>query len=199
MKTFAKSILAGFIISLILSQTIFTAQCDDIPNHLLRLHIVANSDSEQDQNLKLKVRDYILEQSSDMFKSAKNKVEAEHITKSNIDKIVDEAQNYVYSLGYDYKVTGEIKNMYFDTRDYDNFSLPAGNYDALRITIGSGKGHNWWCVMFPPMCFSMAEENDLSDVLSEKQTEITDNKDKYEYKFKIVEIYNDIKNSLSEN
>lgn len=197
MKTFAKSILAGFIISFILSQTIFTAQCDDIPNHLLRLHIVANSDSKQDQDLKLKVRDYILEQSSDMFKLAKNKVEAEHITKSNIDKVVDKVQKYVYSLGFDYKVTGEIKNMYFDTRDYDNFSLPAGNYDAFRITIGSGKGHNWWCVMFPPMCFSVAEENNLSNVLSEEQTEIIDNKDKYEYKFKIVEVYNDIKNCLS--
>lgn len=197
MKTFAKAIISGFIISIIMSQTTFSAQCEDIPNHLLRLHIIANSDSKEDQDLKLKVRDYILNEASELFINAQDKLEAEHIATTNTDKLINDAQSYVYSLGYDYKVNGKLTNMYFDTRDYDSFSLPAGYYDAFRITIGEGKGHNWWCVMFPPMCFSMAQDGtQLSNVLSPEQTEITDNKEKYEYKFKFVEIYNDIKKNF---
>jgi len=200
MKIFAKAVLTAFVLSFIITQTFFTAECEDIPNRLVRLHILANSDSEEDQSLKLKVRDYILSISGDIFENADNKVEAEHIATTNVDKIVAQTQQYVYSLGYDYKVEGEMKyGMYFNTRDYDSFSLPAGNYDALRITIGEGNGHNWWCVMFPPMCFSMAEDaNELDEVLNDAQTEITENKDKYEYRFKIVEIYNDVKSFFTD-
>lgn len=198
MKTFFKSVLTAFVLSFIITQTFFTAQCEEIPENLLRLHILANSDSEEDQNLKIKVRDHILENSTELFKSADNKIEAVHITKTNLEKIVDDAQQYVYSLGYDYEVNGEIvQDMYFDTREYDNFTLPAGRYDAFRITIGKGEGHNWWCVMFPPMCFSVAEDSgDLSQALTEEQLEITENQPKYEYKFKIVEVYNEIKEKL---
>ncbi len=208
MKFFAKSILSAFILSFIITQTFFNAECEDIPNHLVRLHILANSDSDEDQNLKLKVRDYVLSIAGDIFENANNKVEAEHIATTNVEKIVQQAQQYVYSLGYDYKVQGSMEyQMYFNTRDYQDFSLPAGNYDALRITIGEGKGHNWWCVMFPPMCFSMAEntgdsntkEDSLDQVLNSQQSEITENKDKYEYRFKIVEIYNEVKNFFMED
>ncbi len=196
MKKFLKALLLGFVLSFVISQTVFIAECEDMSNRLLRLHILANSDSEEDQSLKLKVRDYILKMSSDMFQQADNLIEAEHIANTNLDLIIDKAQKYVYSLGYDYAVQGEVKkDMYFNTREYDDFTLPAGNYDAFRITIGEGKGHNWWCVMFPPMCFSVAEENNssLSDVLNNQQLDITENSPQYEYKFKIVEIYNDIK------
>lgn len=200
MKRILKALLLGFVLAFVISQTIFIAECEDISNRLLRLHILANSDSEEDQKLKLKVRDYILDISSDMFSQADNLIEAEHIAKTNLDLIVEKAQKYVYSLGYDYTIQGQVKeDMYFNTREYDNFILPAGNYDALRITIGEGKGHNWWCVMFPPMCFSIAEENNsnLSDILNNNQLAITEKGRQYEYKFKIVEIYNDIKNFFS--
>ncbi len=198
MKNFLKAIITAFILSFIITQTFFTAQCEEIPENILRLHILANSDSEEDQNLKIKVRDHILKESTELFKNADNKTEAVHITKTNLKMIVKEAQQYVYSLGYDYKVSGEIvQDMYFNTREYDNYTLPAGRYDAFRIIIGEGEGHNWWCVMFPPMCFSMAEENgDLAQVLTDEQVEITENKPKYEYKFKIVEIYNELKEKL---
>ncbi|MEE0858427.1 MAG: stage II sporulation protein R [Acutalibacteraceae bacterium] len=202
MKTLLKAVFTGFILSFIITQTFFTAECEEMPNNLLRLHILANSDSEEDQQLKLKVRDYILQEAGDMFKQADNKIEAVHITKTNLDRIIDKAQKYVNELGYSYEVKGEIKeDMYFNTREYDDFTLPAGRYDALRITIGEGKGHNWWCVMFPPMCFSMAEgdSNDLSEVLTDEQLEIAENQDKYEYKFKVVEIYNEIKNFFTDD
>lgn len=198
MKTFLKAVLTAFILSFIITQTFFTAQCEEIPENILRLHILANSDSEEDQALKIKVRDHILEESTELFQNADNKTEAVHITKTNLDNIVDDAQQYVYSLGYDYEISGEIvQDMYFNTREYDNFTLPAGRYDAFRIIIGEGEGHNWWCVMFPPMCFSMAEDSgDLSQVLTDDQLEITENEVKYEYKFKIVEVYNELKEKL---
>ncbi|MEF2919085.1 MAG: stage II sporulation protein R [Acutalibacteraceae bacterium] len=200
MKRIIKVLLLGFVLSFAISQTVFVAECEDMSNRLLRLHILANSDSEEDQNLKLMVRDYILEISADMFQQADNLLEAEHIANTNLDVIIDKAQKYVYSLGYNYTVQGEVKeNMYFTTREYDDFTLPAGNYHAFRITIGEGKGSNWWCVMFPPLCFSVAEENNsgLSDVLNNQQLDITENSKQYQYKFKIVEIYNDIKNFFS--
>lgn len=198
MKRFLKAVFTAFILSFIITQTFFTAECEEIPENILRLHILANSDSEEDQALKIKVRDHILEEAGDMFKNADNKTEAVHITRTNLKKIVKDAQQYVYSLGYDYKISGEIvQDMYFDTRQYDNFTLPAGRYDAFRIIIGEGEGHNWWCVMFPPMCFSMAEDNsDLAQVLTEEQLDIAENETKYEYKFKIVEIYNELKEKL---
>lgn len=198
MKRFLKSVFTAFILSFIITQTFFTAECEEIPKNILRLHILANSDSEEDQALKIKVRDHILEEADDMFKNADNKTEAVHITKTNLKKIISDAQQYVYSMGYDYKVSGEIvQDMYFDTREYDNFTLPAGRYDAFRIIIGEGEGHNWWCVMFPPMCFSMAEDNsDLAQVLTEEQMDIAENETNYEYKFKIVEIYNKLREKL---
>lgn len=198
MKIFLKSVFTAFVLSFIITQTFFTAQCEEIPENILRLHILANSDSEEDQELKIKVRDHILESAEELFKNANNKTEAVHITRTNLKRIVDDAQQYVYSLGYDYKVSGEIvQDMYFNTRQYDNFTLPAGRYDAFRIIIGKGEGHNWWCVMFPPMCFAMAEDNsDLAQVLTEEQMDIAENETKYEYKFKIVEIYNELKEKL---
>lgn len=198
MKRFLKVVLTSFILSFIITQTFFTAQCEEIPENILRLHILANSDSEEDQALKIKVRDHILENSTQLFAGADNKTEAVHITRRNLDKIVDEAQQYVYSLGYDYEISGElVQDMYFNTREYDSFTLPAGRYDAFRIIIGEGKGKNWWCVMFPPMCFSVAEDtSDLSQVLTDDQLEITENQVKYEYKFKIVEVYNELKERL---
>ncbi len=203
MKILAKAMLTAMVLSFIFTQTFFTAECEDIPNRLVRLHILANSDTEADQRLKLQVRDYILSIAGDIFENADNKIEAEHIAATNMDKIVNQAQQYVYSLGFDYKVNGEMRyNMYFDTRDYQGFSVPAGRYDALRITIGEGKGHNWWCVMFPPMCFSAAEDDSskrLDSVLNDSQSDITENKDKYEYRLKIVEIYNDIKSFFDDN
>lgn len=193
MKLLTKTILFSFIITTVFSQFVFDAQCANMSDKLLRLHILANSDSTEDQNLKLKVRDEILAYASDLFSAAKSKSQAESITENNIDDIVSMAQQYVYSQGYNYKVQGKITKMYFNTRHYDNITLPAGEYDALRITIGEGKGKNWWCVMFPPMCFSSAQDsNEMDDVLNDDEIDIIENEPKYEYKFKAVEIFNSI-------
>ncbi|HHZ06921.1 MAG TPA: stage II sporulation protein R [Clostridiales bacterium] len=195
MKLLIKSICMAFVITALFSQTYFSAQCEDMSDRLLRLHILANSDSQEDQGLKLDVRDKILQECSSLFENTNSKKQAEQLTQDNIDHILSVAQGYVYERGYDYKVQGGLVNMPFNTRTYDSLTIPSGTYDALRITIGEGEGKNWWCVMFPPMCFSAGECSDEVDTaLNDEQVDMVENGDKYEYKFKTVEIFNDVVN-----
>ena len=160
---------------------------------MFRLHILANSDSAEDQALKLKVRDALLEYTDMLFDKAANSDEAENIAMENLKTLQTVAQNVVYENGYDYKVNAQVVKMYFNTRYYDNYTMPAGIYDALRITVGDGKGHNWWCVMYPSICISSAVDTDekVEKTFSENQQEIVKGND-YQYKFKVVEIFEKI-------
>ncbi len=195
-KLVFKSVLCGFIICFALSMTNFDAESKEISNEVFRLHILANSDSADDQNLKLAVRDAVQKYCYSIYNDAAAKEDAERIIAERLPEIIAAAQNEVYKNGCNYPVKGEIVKMYFTNRVYENITLPAGDYDAVRITIGEGKGHNWWCVMFPPICISAADnEAEISDVLDEEQTElVTDNK--YEYKFKIYEVYQNLMDKL---
>ena len=190
MKLFVKSACIAFVLVVIYSLIPFQAQCDNISNDVFRLHILANSDSEYDQSVKLKVRDRVLEYSKSLFVSARSKEEAESLISQNLDNITRVAQNELKYLGCGQNVKAEIKKMYFTTRYYDSYTLPSGMYDALRITIGSGKGHNWWCVMYPSICISAASEQDekAKQALDDGEYEIIKN-EKYSYKFKVVELF----------
>lgn len=198
MKILEKALLAGLILSMVFSMMGFSYICNNIENKVLRLHVLANSDSAEDQDLKLKVRDKVLEYSGDIFSLANTKDEAEKITSEKIDEIRNVALEEIHNLGYDYDVKVELTNMYFNTRHYENVTLPAGQYDALRIIIGSGKGKNWWCVMFPSMCIPAAteEQKDLSKVLNEEEIELVENEEKYEVKFKCIEAFEFMKDYL---
>lgn len=193
MKLFIKSACIAFVLTVIYSVIPFQAQCSDISEEVFRLHILANSDSEADQSLKLKVRDKVLSYTQSLFENAKTKEEAESLISDNLQSICNTAYKEVRDNGYDYTVKAEITNMYFTTRYYDNYTLPSGMYDALRITIGSGKGHNWWCIMFPSICISSEEEKDekAKEVFDNQQYDIVKN-EKYQYKFKVVEIFEKI-------
>lgn len=190
MKLFVKSACIAFVLVVIYSLIPFQAQCDNISNDVFRLHILANSDSDYDQSVKLKVRDRVLEYSKSLFDSAKTKEEAESLISQNLDNITRVAQNELKYLGCGQNVKAEIKKMYFTTRYYDSYTLPSGMYDALRITIGSGKGHNWWCVMYPSICVSAASEQDekAKQALDDGEYDIIKN-EKYSYKFKVVELF----------
>lgn len=190
MKMFIKSACIAFVLTVIYSLIPFQAECADISNEVFRLHILANSDSEDDQSLKLKVRDRLLEYTKTLFENADSKEEAESVISDNLQSISNVAYAEVLDNGYDYKVRAEITNMYFTTRYYENYTLPSGMYDALRITIGNGKGHNWWCVMYPSICISSEEEKDAKakEVFDTTQYDIVKN-EKYRYKFKVVEIF----------
>ena len=164
---------------------------ESISNKVLRLHIIANSDSDYDQNVKLKVRDEVLKLSVDMFADCKTLEDAKNVSQNNIDLIQSIANNTLSSLGYSEAATVAVAKEYFSTRIYDDFTLPAGIYDSIKIVIGNGEGHNWWCVMFPQVCLSGCTK-DLEDDLTDEEIKMIHSKD-YIVKFKAVEIYEKLK------
>ncbi|HEX2986029.1 MAG TPA: stage II sporulation protein R [Caproiciproducens sp.] len=200
MKLIEKSICLALVLTVLLSFTGLTAGCEDISSRVLRLHVLANSDSSQDQALKLKVRDRILKESAGMFDHIKNKDEAERTVREKLPRLQSAAADEIQRQGYHYPVQVELTNMYFTTRQYNTVTLPAGNYDALRVTIGKAQGHNWWCVIYPAMCLPAAEEpKKLSDVLNANQLKIVENKNGYQVKFLTVEWYEKIKNYMEKH
>ena len=153
------SMLAGAAAAVLLgSFTVFAKHCEELPDRLFRLHILANSDSDEDQQLKYDLRDYILEDMEQVFLGCTTAQEAKEAAKKALPGLAEKAQQFVHEQGYDYPVALSVENVFFTTRSYGSFVVPAGNYDALRIVIGEGEGHNWWCVMFPPLCLGAVEE-----------------------------------------
>ena len=142
------------------SFSVFAKECEEMPEKLFRLHILANSDSEEDQQLKYDLRDYLLTDMEEIFADCSSAAEAKEAAKKNLALITEKSQQFVYDKGYDYTITASVENVYFTTRQYGGFTAPAGNYDALRILIGKGEGHNWWCVMFPPLCLGAVEDHE---------------------------------------
>lgn len=146
----------ALLLSLLLTFTLgafWPGEQESIESKVTRLHVLANSDSEEDQALKLLVRDGVLEEAE--------KWEGKPMDAAFLSAIQKAAQKVVLEEGYHYPVQVEKRDTYFDTREYDTFSLPAGVYDALRVTIGEGAGHNWWCVLLPPLCAPACEEEFL--------------------------------------
>lgn len=185
------SMAFGIVLTVTLSCLLnFKATYDDLQQNVLRMHILANSDSEQDQQLKLKVRDALLENSSEIFSGCDSIEDAKTHALQQLDAIQEVAQKVVTDNGYDYTVKAELINMQFDDRTYDNLVMPSGYYDAIRITIGEAKGHNWWCVMYPTMCVSaVADENQTvaDDYFDDTTLDMLENHSKYVLKFKCVE------------
>ena len=194
MKVFEKSICLAMILAVLFSFTGFAAQCEDIPEHVLRLHVLANSDSQEDQTLKLQVRDRILQESAGMLDGVRNKEEAEQRIRETLPALQRAAEDEIEQRGYTYPITVELEQTYFPTREYEQVTLPAGTYEALRVCIGAAEGHNWWCVIFPPMCLPAAEEpQELADVLDAQQLQIVEGQNRYVIKFKALEYYEQIK------
>lgn len=151
-------VLAGLVFTMMSAAVRRTVSAStQVKTDTLRLHIIANSDSDFDQELKLKVRDRVLEYADGLFAEASGKTEAEALAKYSASDIKAVAEEVIAESGANYSVSVEITNMWFETRSYDGFTLPAGDYDAVRIIIGAGEGHNWWCVMYPPLCLPGAE------------------------------------------
>ncbi len=166
---------------------------DEISDNLLRMHILANSDNACDQDIKIKVRDYVIKYINDKEIESKSDV-IKSITdmKNNIDNILIEN-------GFRYKSEILVSNSEFDTRIYSNISIPAGNYQALKIVLGEGKGENWWCVAYPPLCFTESVTGEISSRGNKLLREMLDNEAyniiknnnvEYRIKFKSVELIN---------
>lgn len=166
---------------------------ENISDKVFRLHILANSDSTYDQNLKLGLKNYILENTSDLF-IGQNLEENIDIAIESLEELYRLSKEYLESQGSNYDVKTEVVKEFFETRVYDDFTLPAGIYSSLKITIGEGKGHNWWCIIFPSVCLSACSES-MSDYLSEDEMKLVNSG--YTAKFKVVEVYEKIKSKLS--
>ena len=164
-----------------------------IYDNVLRLHVLANSDSSADQSLKLEVRDRILEETATLFKDCKTKDEAREAVESNLDKIREIAEQTVREAGYEYGVSVSLGEEEYPTKNYEECCFPAGEYLSLRVMIGEAEGENWWCVLFPPLCIDAAGESrevfaevGLTDEQYSFITE-TDNP-KYKVRFKLLEV-----------
>lgn len=174
----------------------------DIANSVFRLHVIANSDSKEDQNLKYKVRDSLLNYMNQICKDCSSKDEAIKIVEENKNNFKEIALNTIKENGFSYNVNINIGNFEFPTKSYGDISLPAGNYDALRVEIGEAKGQNWWCVMFPPLCFvdisSGVVPDESKEVLSDNLSDeeyalVSDNSDSsIHFKFKLLEFFNNV-------
>ena len=194
MKNFIFAVVAGLFVTSIISVSGFIKTSQNIRNDVLRLHVLANSDTVEDQDLKLKVRDAVLEEGKDIFGGEINVENAEEKIATEKSRLVDAAENVVKQNGFDYDVDIFVTDEYFDTRSYGDITLPAGNYTAVKVTIGESAGHNWWCVMFPPMCLPAAEDKtDIDMYLSEDEVKVVKCNPEYDVRFKIVEWYEQIK------
>ena len=179
------------------------AVCDILPIHgeekiyesVVRLHVLANSDSDEDQALKLKVRDEILSYISPLVIDSKSQEDAMRIINEKIDEIEAIAQSAVYAHGYDYSVDVTLTLEEYPTRNYEAMSFPSGEYVSLRVLIGEAEGQNWWCVLFPPLCLSAATEQSANEEVfiavglnSDQYKVITESDNvKYQLRFKLLE------------
>ncbi len=194
MKILKISILFGLIITVLLSMARFDALCSDLRENVFRLHIRAASDSESDQQLKLKVRDAILVEFGDDFANCNNKLDAVEFANNNLASFEKVATKTIQKNGYNYNVSVSIGESYFENREYDTFTLPAGTYEAVNIVIDEGKGKNWWCVMFPAVCIGAS--GSLDQAVGDESVNIAENSCEFKIRFKTVEIYEDFKNLL---
>ena len=188
----------AFLFTLVLdSFTAFNRGCRELREDVLRLHVVANSDSEFDQAVKLAVRDGILKETAGSFTGAPDLAQAKAAALENLPRMEAAAASTLSRLGVESPVTVREVRMFFDTRVYEDFTLPAGYYDAVRVEIGAAEGKNWWCVLYPPLCVSAAEERPLiaETFTGEEQAVVTADPE-YEVRFWIVEVFGKIKNWL---
>ena len=173
----------------------------DLSGSVLRLHVLANSDRVEDQTLKLKVRDAVLQEVKAILPEHASMAQAEKVLGKNLERLAAAGAAVVAQEGYDYPVSAGLENTWFPTKEYEDFSLPAGEYRALRIVIGEGGGQNWWCVVFPPLCLASVAETATETALEAGMTEqqvalLTGESEGYVVKFKALELWEQLKLAL---
>ena len=197
---FFRAILSAFLLSVVFSLLPFFVSCNEISNEIIRLHVIANSDSAEDQALKLKIRDRVLTEAAKWYGDAENFEEANAALCMRLESIQKAAEDTARENGVFAPVTATMSDAYFTTREYTDFTLPAGKYRTLKIVIGAGNGKNWWCMAYPSLCLPAAEkkstDKDLLAILPDHETRIITNPKDYTVKFKIVELFEKLKDSL---
>ena len=174
----------------------------DLSNSLFRLHVIANSNSKEDQNLKYLVRDELISYMNTLCSNVSSTEQAIAIANEHLDDFQKVANEVISKNGFNYSAKVQIGNFAFPTKTYGDISLPAGYYDALKVELGKAEGKNWWCVMFPSLCFvdinngivpEESKEELQASLLEEDYNLISSNNSEYKLKFKIVELFENSK------
>ena len=208
MKKILSVLFLGVICLFIVGSSLNTRQAlgvteenivEDISEKLIRFHVLANSDSDIDQDLKLRVKDEVLKYISPILNESQSLEESREILKREDKNIIKITEDYIKSQGFDYTVETTLTRENFPVKEYGNIVLPQGEYEAYRILIGEGKGQNWWCVMFPPLCFIDVTkgqvaydetEKKMKDVLSEEEFKSVNKKENnVNFEFKVIDLF----------
>lgn len=173
---------------------------DALAQKMIRLHVIANSDSDADQALKLEVRDRVLDFTTTVLQRSADMEDAQVRLREELTRIEDIAQREIAAQGYDYPVTAQLASTEFPLKEYDGFSLPAGEYMALRLVIGEGEGQNWWCVVYPPLCTAAATDMHRTAVAAgltdDDVSLITEEDAGYVLRFRSVELWEQLRQWL---
>jgi len=195
MKAINFAACIGLIFAIITDLVGFNNDINEIQSNVLRLHVKANSNDENCQQLKLLVRDEVLK--IGIFETALNMQNAQDLAYAHKNSIKNAAANIIAHNGEEHAVYVTIAPTYFPAVEYENITLPGGNYTAVIITIGEGAGDNWWCVMFPSKCVGSATEVGFEDVLTDRQVDIIENPNRYEFRLRSLDALRGIRRRLS--
>lgn len=168
------------------------AASERVSGSLVRLHVIADSDEAEEQAIKLRVRDAVLAYLEPKLEDAPSSAAAQEIISGELDGIASAAESAAEGRA----VSVSLGEEYYPTRDYGTFALPAGRYESLRVTLGSGQGHNWWCVVFPPLCLSAAEAEDAFSELDEGTRSVIAESDGVQFRFKLLELWGEFMHLL---
>ena len=200
LKLWEMALMFGVLVALMTGMWLDREQ-SELAGRVIRLHVIANSDTAQDQDLKLEVRDRVLAQAERIYPQGATLEEARSALEGQLSALAAAGREVVEERGYHYPVTATLTQCWFPTKEYDGFALPAGNYEALRIVIGEGEGQNWWCVAFPPLCLGAATETvdeatQAGYFTQEQSALMTGETQGYVLKFKGMELLGQLKETL---
>ena len=196
LRTWELALMCGVLIAVTAGSWLGQEQ-KELAGSVIRFHVIANSDSEADQALKLAVRDRVLARAEEIYPENATLAQAQAALEGNLNLLAAAGREVVEEQGYDYPVAAALEDCWFPTKEYGGFALPAGTYTALRVTIGEGRGRNWWCVAFPPLCLGAASETveqalEAGRFTPEQGALVTGDGEGYVLKFKDMELLGEI-------
>lgn len=195
-RLLGRALVCGFVLAALCSFFPFAAACGQLPQDVVRLHVVANSNGAEDQAVKLLVRDAVLEEAARWYQGAGSMEEASSQLCTHLQSIAGAARQVLGEQGVGYSATAQMTEMYFPTRDYGDFRLPAGRYRTLRVTLGEGAGKNWWCVVFPSLCLPAATQEEALLTLPEGERQVVEGGRGVQVKLKAVELWESLREWL---
>ena len=196
LKTWEIALMFGLLIAVVAGSWLGREQ-KELADSVIRFHVIANSDSQADQALKLAVRDRVLARAEAIYPENATLDEAQTALEGHLNLLAAAGREVVEEQGYDYPVSASLEDCWFPTKEYEGFALPAGNYTALRVIIGEGKGRNWWCVAFPPLCLGAASETvdqalEAGHFTPDQGALVTGDGEGYVLKFKAMELLGEL-------